>query len=149
MFVEVVLAALDVVSAAGRVLQQLEMLRAPSAAETVRDAHDHLRRLVGPGFIERVGVSGMADLRRHVDGIAYRLDHLAGHVERDRRNIADVAPLERALEQRLSAHRHGAEPANLIEAGRMIEEYRISLFAQPLGAIGNPSPKRIKALLDA
>ena len=149
MFVEVVLAALDVLRAAGRVLQQVEMLRAPSAVETVRDAHDHLRRLVGPGFIERVGVNGMADLRRHVDGIAYRLDHLAGHVERDRRNIADVTPLERALEQRLSAHRHGAEPANLIEAGRMIEEYRISLFAQPLGAIGNPSPKRIKALLDA
>ncbi|MDA3029571.1 MAG: DUF3418 domain-containing protein, partial [Actinomycetota bacterium] len=68
---------------------------------------------------------------------------------RDRRNMAEVAPLERALEQRLSTHRHGAEPANLTEAGRMIEEYRISLFAQPLGAVGNPSPKRIKALLDA
>lgn len=149
LFVDAVLAALDVVSAAGRVLQQLETLRAPSAAETVRDAHDHLRRLVGPGFIERVGVTGMADLRRHVDGIAYRLDHLAGHVDRDRAKIAEVVPLERALEQRLSAHRHGAEPANLIEAGRMIEEYRISLFAQPLGAIGNPSPKRITALLNA
>lgn len=149
MFVEVVLAAIDIVGAAGRVLTRLDGLNAPAAAATRNDAHDHLRRLVGPGFIERVGVSGLDDLKRHVAGLAYRLDHLAGHVDRDRRNIEQIVPVERTLEQRLSAHPHGAEPVHLAEAARMIEEFRIALFAQPLGAVGRPSAKRIRALLDS
>ena len=149
LFVETVLAAIDTVRAAGRVLQRLDTLRAPAAAATVSDAHDHVRRLVGPGWIERAGRAHLGDVQRYVDGIAYRLDHLAGHVERDRRHIDDIVPLERALERRLAAFPRGAEPATLIEAGWMLEELRMSLFAQPLGVNASPSPKRVQALLDA
>lgn len=148
-FVEVVLASLDVVGEAGRVLSRIELLRAPAAAVTRRDAHDHLRRLVGPGFVERVGVEGMDDLRRFIAGLIHRLDHFAGHVDRDRRNVEQVAPLERILEQRLSTHPSGAEPEHLREASRMIEEFRVALFAQPVGALGSPSVKRITALLNS
>jgi hypothetical protein len=49
----------------------------------------------------------------------------------------------------LSTHPSGAEPEHLREASRMIEEFRVALFAQPVGALGSPSVKRITALLNS
>ncbi|MGA1346312.1 MAG: ATP-dependent RNA helicase HrpA [Ilumatobacteraceae bacterium] len=146
-FADCVGVALDILRAAGRVRQRLEALRAPAAADTVRDALDHLVRLVGPGFVARAGTHRLPDVHRYVRGIEHRLEHLAGQVDRDRRRMAEVRPLEDRQQRRLSAFRHGDEPADLVEAGWLLEELRVATFAQPLGARPGASAARIARLL--
>jgi ATP-dependent helicase HrpA len=94
--------ALDILRAAGRVRHRLETLRAPAAADTVRDAHEHLLRLVGPGVLTRSGTHRLPDVHRYVRGIEHRLEHLAGQVDRDRRRMAEVRPLEERQQRRIA-----------------------------------------------
>lgn len=146
-FADTVGVALDILRAAGRVRHRLESLRAPAAADTARDAFDHLLRLVGPGFIARAGTHRLPDVHRYVRGIEHRLEHLAGQVDRDRRRMAEVRPLEDRQQRLIAAFRHGEEPADLVEAGWLLEELRIATFAQPLGARPGASTTRIARLL--
>ena len=82
-------------------------------------------------------------------GIDYRLERLASDAARDQRRMAEVLPLE----QRYAAYlaRLGRAPvgADVVELGWSLEELRVSVFAQPLGARGSVSAKRIARELDA
>ncbi len=134
--------AVDVLDAANRVRKRTAALPAAALAPTVADAEAHLGRLVSPGFIRRAGADRLPDLHRYVRGIEYRLDHLAGDVARDQRRMADVRPIERSYAEALSG------PGVVGDAVRavawMIEELRMSAFAQPLGVDGPVSAKRIR-----
>ena len=126
----------------------LERLRAPGAARTRSDAHDHIERLVGPGMLERVGTARIGDLRRWVSGVRYRLEHLAGRVDRDLARIAEVRPVEQRYSQRLAEYPRGAEPNSLRELSFSIEELRIAVFAQELGVAQQVSAVRLLRELD-
>jgi len=113
----------------------------------VADVETHLDRLLGPGFVSRAGTRRLPDVRRYVAGVAHRVEHLAGRLDRDRRAMDEIAPVEARLRSALAAVRVGAEPESLREAVWMMEELRIATFAQPVGARGGPSAKRLLALL--
>ncbi len=142
-FVDLVQSGLAIVDIARDVLGTLERLRAPGAARIRADAHDHLERLVGPGMLSRVGTTRIGDLERWVTGIRYRLDHLAGRVDRDLAGMDEVLPVENRLVQRLSEYPNGAEPDNLRELAFSIEELRIAVFAQELGVAQQVSSVRL------
>ena len=144
---DVVHTALATVADAASVLRRLERLRAPAAAASVADVEAHLDRLLGPGFVSRAGTRRLPDVRRYVAGVAHRVEHLAGRLDRDRRAMDEIAPVEARLRSALAAVRVGAEPESLREAVWMMEELRIATFAQPVGARGGPSAKRLLALL--
>jgi ATP-dependent helicase HrpA len=134
--------AADIVAAARRVLQRSSSLTAPSLGPTVADAEAHVHRLVAPGLIRRSGVDRLPDVHRYVRGIEYRLDHLGGDIARDRRRMDEVRPVERAL---ADAVRDPAVAGQEVrEVAWMIEELRMSVFAQPLGVSGPVSVKRIR-----
>ena len=109
---------------------------------TVADAEAHWTDSSVPGFVRRTGADRLPDVHRYVRGIEYRLDHLAGDVARDRRRMAEVRPLERAFAAA------AADPAlgrhDLRDVAWLIEELRMSVFAQPLGVDGPVSAKRIR-----
>jgi len=134
--------AADVVAAAGRVLKRTAALPAEGLAPTVADAEAHVGRLVSPGFIRWTGAARLPDVHRYVRGIEYRLDHLAGDVARDQRRMADVRPLERSYANAVGGG--AAVPDAVREIAWMIEEFRMSVFAQPLGVDGPVSAKRIR-----
>ena len=135
----------DVLEAAARVRRRLGALTADALASTVADAEAHCARLVAPGFVRRSGTERLPDVHRYVRGIEYRLDHLAGDVERDRRRMAEVRPLEREY----AAYVAGLDrvPDEAREIAWLLEELRINLFAQPLGAKTPASPERIRRRL--
>ncbi len=138
-------AAADVLAAAGRVRRRLDVLTAEALAPTVADADGHLARLIVPGFVARAGVDRLPDVHRYVRGIEHRLDHLAGDVRRDQRRMAEVRPLER--EYAAVVERVGRTTEALRDIAWMLEELRMSVFAQALGVVGPVSPKRIRAAL--
>jgi ATP-dependent helicase HrpA len=139
--------AADIVAAGERVRKRLGSLTAESLRPTVSDARAHLDRLVAPGFVRRAGTDRLPDVHRYVRGIEYRLDHLAGDVPRDQRRMAEVRPIEREYADAVAALDRTTEPIR--EVAWLLEELRMSTFAQPLGVDGPVSAKRIRRELRA
>ena len=134
--------AADVLAAAGRVRSRTGALRAAALRPTVVDAEAHLDRLIAPGFVRRGGADRLPDVHRYVRGIEYRLDHLGGDVARDQRRMAEVRAIEREYTATLATFERVPDP--LRHVAWMLEELRISVFAQPLGVDGPVSVKRIR-----
>ena len=138
--------AADVIAAAERVRARLSSLTAEALQPTVADARAHLDRLIASGFVARSGLDRLPDVHRYVRGIEYRLDHLAGDVPRDQRRMAEVRPIERELADAID--RAGRVDDDLREIAWLVEELRMSVFAQPVGVRGSVSPKRIRTALN-
>jgi ATP-dependent helicase HrpA len=134
--------AADILAAAVRVRSRTGALTAPALRPTTDDAEAHVARLVAPGFVRRSGAGRLPDVHRYVRGIEYRLDHLAGDVARDRRRMNEVVPVEREYASAVASF--DRVPEDLREVAWMIEELRVSTFAQPLGVDGTTSAKRIR-----
>lgn len=132
----------DVLGAAGRVNRRLLALTAGAARATTADAAAHLERLVAPGFVRRTGTDRLPDVHRYVRGIEYRLDHLAGDIARDQRRMAEVRPLERAYAEAVERLSRVSDEVRAV--AWLLEEYRLSVFAAPVGVHGQVSPKRIR-----
>jgi ATP-dependent helicase HrpA len=130
----------EIVAGAADVLAQL----ARPAPAVVAEAHDDVRAqldaLVGAGFAARAGASRLPDLRRYVRAMKRRLDQVASDPARDRVRMHEVRQLQAAA---------GTAPARLASEIRwLIEELRVSLFAQSLGTRQPVSVQRIWRLLD-
>ena len=109
------------------------------------DAREQLNALVFDGFLSRTGLERLPRLVNYLGGITHRVGRLAENVGRDRVAAAEV---QQATE--LFARAGGTlplpsdAPARLVPARWMLEELRVSLFAQPLGAHGPISVQRIR-----
>ena len=126
---------------------RLSKLRAPSLAPSITDIERQLARLVSPGFVAAVGARRLPDLMRYLEGIELRLDKLSTGADRDFDNLRRVQRLERRYGELLGALGPNAdEDAEAI--GWMIEELRISYFAQGLGTSQPVSEKRILREID-
>ena len=120
---------IGIASMAGAIAERCEAMTAESLQITAQDAHAHLRRLVGPGFIVDVGSRRMPDLARYVAGIEYRLSRLSGQIDKDHHRIAQVAPLESRYR---AVVRAVGRTAAVEELGWTLEELRLAIFAQQL-----------------
>ncbi len=129
-------AAGEIAIEAARVEDLLDRLVAPSVAEAASDAHTHLGRLVRPGFVTSAGVHRLADVRRYVEAIRYRLEKLPEHPARDRQHLAQVSALERRYSLFLSRLEPRRATPEAVDLGWALEELRVSLFAQPLSTGG-------------
>ncbi len=143
--------AARVVAVASQARDLLARLHADALRPSVDDANAHLGRLVHPGFVSGAGIDRLDDIERYVRAIIYRLEHLAGAHERDRRRMAEVVPLERRYEGIVDTAGPGKLPAELVDVRWQLEELRVVTFAQPLAVKrpGRPpaSATRIAAVL--
>ncbi|HYI62882.1 MAG TPA: ATP-dependent RNA helicase HrpA [Acidimicrobiales bacterium] len=133
----------EVVVAAAEVTAGLDRLAAPSLARSVADASAHLHRLVRPGFVATAGTARLPDVLRYVRGITKRLEKLPEAPARDEARMAEVAPVERAYRELLGALAPSQVTPRVVAVGWMLEELRVSLFAQAVGARVPVSAKRI------
>ncbi len=131
--------------AAREVEAQLEPLRAVPLQPARADVRAQLRRLVFPGFVAATGLARLPDVERYLRAASRRLERLpdATAVDRDRMNA--VHELERVYRERLAA---SPDADGLREIPWMLEELRVSHFAQSLGTRGPISAKRIRRALD-
>jgi ATP-dependent helicase HrpA len=128
---------------------RLAGLRAPSLAPSITDIERQLARLVRPGFVAATGVGRLPDLMRYLEGIERRLDKLPTGADRDFDNLRRVQRLERRYGELLGALGPAAAGDEAVAAiGWMIEELRISYFAQGLGTALPVSEKRILREID-
>jgi ATP-dependent helicase HrpA len=115
-------------------------------AFAMSDIQSQLDALVFKGFVEASGWAKLADILRYLKAIENRLDKLSVDPNRDRLHMHSVGKVQAALDAQLAkVPKLAPVPEALAEARWMIEEYRVSCFAQVLGTAYPISEKRILA----
>jgi ATP-dependent helicase HrpA len=114
----------------------------------LQDMREQLARLVGRGFLADAGADRLRRFPTYLLAIRRRREHLEEQVARDRQQMDQVRPLEEAYLHQVAALQEGRPPGETLRRARwMLEEYRVSLFAQQLGTDGPVSDQRIRKLL--
>ncbi|HHV6907081.1 TPA: ATP-dependent RNA helicase HrpA, partial [Haemophilus influenzae] len=113
-------------------------------AFALSDIKSQLAGLVYQGFVQKSGYDRLPDLQRYLQAIDKRIDKLAQDVNRDRAAMLRVEQVQQAYQQ-LLAKLPKSKPISdeVAEIRYMIEELRVSLFAQQLGTKYQISDKRI------
>ena len=102
------------------------------------------RPLLEQGWLARTPWERLQHLPRYLKAASLRLDKLRADPARDARLAAELAPLEQAYRREAAARaRHGAPQAEFEQFGWLLEELRVSLFAQELKT---PVPVSVKRL---
>ncbi|WP_028864655.1 ATP-dependent RNA helicase HrpA [Psychromonas aquimarina] len=112
------------------------------------DIKSQLQRLIFPGFACQVGETKLPDLKRYLTALHKRLEKLPVNPTQDRLHTIAVNELEArysALCKTMMTNEK--EHAQLAEIYWMIEELRVSFFAQQLGTAYPVSEKRVKLKL--
>jgi len=112
------------------------------ASEAVADCQQQLQRLMPRHFLIATPWSVLQHFPRYLKAIALRLDKCRADPARDAARQAELKPLEQRY-LRLLAERKGAQDARLQEFRWLLEELRVSLFAQELRT---PQPVSVKRL---
>jgi len=119
---------------------------------SLADVRAQLGVLVPAGFVARTGLERLPDLQRYLQALLRRLEALASPqaVQRDRDRTGVVQRLEADLERAVAALPSARRSAREVRAVRwMLQELRVSLFAQTVGASGPVSEKRVSAAIGA
>ena len=112
------------------------------------DIKAQLSGLIYPGFVQKSGYDRLPDLQRYLQAIDKRIDKLAQDVNRDRAAMLRVEQVQQAYQQ-LLAKLPKSKPISdeVAEIRYMIEELRVSLFAQQLGTKYQVSDKRVLSVI--
>ncbi len=122
----------DILQKAKRARAELTPLLMGHATANLADARDHLQRLIAPGFAASVAMERLQHYPRYLQALVLRIERLKREPAKDQARLLDVIPFQR--EQ---------AALNNDELRWLIEELRVSLFAQELGTSDAISPKRI------
>ena len=151
-------AAYDVITWAEEILRaahaaqvRLGELRSPALEPAAADIRDQLAGLVYPGFLTAAGTRRLPALARYLRAIERRMDKLTDNAGRDAQQMAVVHRVEDAYRDALAALPAAARAGDAAagsEIGWMIQELRVSLFAQTLGTQGPVSERRIMTAIE-
>ena len=101
------------------------------------------------GFVAAAGAARMGDLARYLTAISRRLERLPHAIGADHERMARIAAVQDAYDellQAISPTRAGGEDVR--EIAWMIQEFRVSLWAQQLGTPRPVSEQRIYRAID-
>ena len=141
------LIASEIARAAGVVLlewaaAQRKLKDSRPTKETTDDVAAQLARLVGKRFVVATPWTALGHLPRYLKGVQMRLDKWRADPARDAQRLAELRPIEQRFLRSL-AERKGVADPRLDEFRWLLEELRISLFAQELRT---PQPVSVKRL---
>ncbi|MEP6632857.1 MAG: ATP-dependent RNA helicase HrpA, partial [Luteimonas sp.] len=111
------------------------------------DMQAQLAALARPGFLRDTPAQALSDYPRYLKALALRAERALRDPVRDQQRMLELTPFDDALRE---AERNGEHNDPAWQALRWeLEELRVSLFAQELGARGGVSPKKIAMRLAA
>jgi ATP-dependent helicase HrpA len=111
------------------------------------DTKNQVGRLLAPGWLARTPWQRLQHFPRYLKAASLRLDKLRSDPARDARLAAELAPLQGAWLREVAARaRYGEPSAEFEQFGWLLEELRVSLFAQELKTPVPVSSKRLGKL---
>jgi len=140
----------DILSRQQRVRRALKGNIPLGVMESYQDIRQQLDGLVYPGFVLDIEPERLDDLPRYLAGMERRVERLQQDPSRDAAGLATIQPHQQRLDEVMARHARRAirDPA-LTQVRWLIEEYRISLFAQDLGTRERVSEKRLARAWEA
>ena len=127
---------------------RLDDAHAAAVQPAVADMRAQLAGLIYLGFVTATGYRRLPQLTRYLRGIERRLDKLPENPARDATSMAVAHRVEQACRQAVAdlppARR---DDPDVSEIRWMLEELRVSLFAQTLGTLAPVSENRVLAAL--
>jgi len=141
------LLAQEIARLAGQILAEYatvtkKLVQAKAFGPAATDMQAQLDALIGKRFIVDTPYAQLVHFPRYLKGIALRIDKLRADATRDARQFAEFQPLLQQYQRALS-QRGGVFDPRLTEFRWLLEELRISLFAQELRT---PMPVSVKRL---
>ncbi|MCU9949911.1 ATP-dependent RNA helicase HrpA [Pseudomonas sp. PDM13] len=113
-------------------------------AVALNDIKAQLGNLVYPGFVRETPGEWLKELPRYLKAIEQRFDKIGAQLQRDRVWSGELAGYWEQYQARLAKHaQEGKRDPELQTFRWMLEEYRVSLFAQQLGTKMAVSDKRL------
>ena len=117
-------------------------------AFALSDMKSQISGLIYQGFVQKSGYARLPDLLRYLQAIDKRMDKLAQDVNRDRAAMLRVEQVQQAYQQLLTKLPKSKPISDEVaEIRYMIEELRVSLFAQQLGTKYQVSDKRVLGVI--
>jgi ATP-dependent helicase HrpA len=110
------------------------------------DLREQLPNLLEPGFLRELPTARLAHLPRYLKAMRLRAERLRQDPAKDQQRMLQVLPYWREY---LKHRAGGADAAELAELRWLIEEWRVSLFAQELKTAEPVSAKRLARALEA
>ncbi len=143
--------AAEVLTQARALEGALQEASSPALLSTVVDLRSQLDGLVGEGFVSRAGAARLPHLVRYLRAGRHRLDKAIESPQRDESIAWQVRELTEEYDAAVAAARTASpdpeRDARHDEVRWMLEELRVSLFAQQLGTAHPVSAKRVRAAL--
>jgi ATP-dependent helicase HrpA len=142
---QVAMAMIDLLDVVDQIHTRLERLRPAAYQSSIDDIRAHLARLAYPGMLTGVGLPRVGDVIRYLTAITRRLDALVRSPQRDLEAMATCRRLDNEL---ATLTRSRPRSPEIEELTWLLEELRVSLFAQSLGTTTKVSAQRIRRALN-
>ncbi len=133
----------EILAAQQRINKALKGNVQPQWLNSIADIREQLDHLLAKGFVARTPLSRLQDLPRYLQAIEKRLEKLRTDPERDRRLMLELQPLWQRYWQRCGESDICVE-ASWQRFRWLLEELRVSLFAQELGTSETVSAPRLE-----
>jgi ATP-dependent helicase HrpA len=112
------------------------------------DLRNQVAGLVHPGFVAAAGLAQLRHYPRYFAALTHRRARLEEQINPDRALMDRFAEVNSLYQGKVSALPEGAAPPEALRRTRwLLEEYRVSLWAQHLGTSGSVSDQRIRKAL--
>ncbi|MFL2529046.1 MAG: ATP-dependent RNA helicase HrpA [Candidatus Azotimanducaceae bacterium] len=135
---EVSLIVSEVLQEAHEIERNLAKIATNHNRYACNDIDNQLRRLLDPGFLSQIPLHWLSQYPRYLSAIRFRMNKLTFNLERDHAATHEVLGFAEKITDR---YIEGSE----MELYRwMVEEFRISIFAQKLGTSLPVSAKRLE-----
>ena len=113
-------------------------------ADSLADVDEQMAHLLFRGFVHVIPDEALGNYRRYLAALRVRLEKLQRGGAGDSRKLAGIAPLWKRFTMRAADHAmRGHRDPELNRYRWMLEEYRISVFAQEQGTALRVSPERL------
>jgi ATP-dependent helicase HrpA len=110
---------------------------------------DELMHLIPPRFLERISYERLPHLPRYLKALQVRAERAALNPAKNQERVQQLAPYAEALKQLESKKDLSPEAQRQIDAFRwLVEEYKVSIFAQEIGTAVPVSPQRLDRQLE-
>ena len=108
------------------------------------DIKQQLEKLIFKGFVTETGIDKLDNMNRYLNAIIRRLEKLNIDPNQDRLKLLEVDKVSSNFKDIVDKQRKDIPlPEDIVETRWMLEEFRVSLFAQNLGTAYPISAKRI------
>ncbi len=150
-------AVLDIVVAAEAILKEahetelaIDAINGTALAAQVTDMRTELKRLMHPGFLTTTTAAHLPDLNRYLQALTIRAHRVRENPDRDRQRMTEINGLAAEIDDAVTRLRpeRAADP-DVTAVRRLLAEYRVASFAQPMRTAVPVSEKRLLTAIAA